>query len=449
MRLAIFGTGYVGLVSSVCFAELGHDVVGVDKNPEVVARLRNGTPTIYEPELQTLFASCLEAGRLKFTTRASDAVQHAEIVFLCVGTPSRSDGSADLSQIEEATRSIAPLLDGYKLIVEKSTVPVDTAERIRRIVRQFAVPGQPFDVASNPEFLREGSAIRDFRRPDRIVVGADTERARALLLELYGAGFNCPIIVTDVKTAELIKHTANAFLATKISFINMVSDLCERVGIDVAAVTRGIGSDPRIGDRFLDAGLGYAGPCLPKDIKALIKLADDTGADFGLLRDVEQINQSRTDRLLKKIERALSTPRGRVIGVLGVAFKPNTDDVRGAPSLEVIPALLGAGAALQVYDPRALRNLRRFCPPGGQLRYATSARDAARSADALVILTDWEEFRRLELAKLRTIMRSPIVIDGRNLFNPVEMQAMGFAYYTLGRGDVTGSRRLVEVSAVS
>ncbi len=449
MRLAIFGTGYVGLVSSVCFAELGHDVVGVDKNPEVVARLRDGTPTIYEPELQTLFVSCLEAGRLKFTTRASDAVQHAEIVFLCVGTPSRSDGSADLSQIEEATRSIAPLLDGYKLIVEKSTVPVDTAERIRRIVRQFAAPGQPFDVASNPEFLREGSAIRDFRRPDRIVVGADTERARALLLELYGAGFNCPIIVTDVKTAELIKHTANAFLATKISFINMVSDLCERVGIDVAAVTRGIGSDPRIGDRFLDAGLGYAGPCLPKDIKALIKLADETGADFALLRDVEQINQSRTDRLLKKIEHALSNPRGRVIGVLGVAFKANTDDVRGAPSLEVIPALLGAGAALQVYDPHALQNLRRFCPPGGQLRYATSARDAARSADALVILTDWEEFRRLELAQLRTIMRSPIVIDGRNLFNPVEMQAMGFAYYTLGRGDVTGSRRLVEMSAVS
>src|SRR5438309_3325127 len=346
MRLGIFGTGYAGLVTAVGLAEVGHTVTAIDKDPDIVARLSDGTPTIHEPGLQELLTANLDSGRLRFTTRAEDAMSASDIVFLCVGTPPRADGRADLGQVEEVARTIAPLLDGYKLIVEKSTVPARTAHWIDWTIRRLAGPEREFDVASNPEFLREGSAVQDFLHPDRIVIGADTGRARSLLRVLYERSFDCPIVVTSVTTAELIKQTANSFLATKISFINLVSDVCEKLDVDVAAVAKGIGLDPRIGSDFLRAGLGFGGSCLPKDLSALIRVAEDKGVDIGMLRAVEHINSARVDRLLAKVERALWVVRHKVVAVLGVAFKPDTDDIRGAPSLGVIPRLHAAGTIL-------------------------------------------------------------------------------------------------------
>jgi len=353
-----------------------------------------------------------------------------------VGTPARADGRADLRQVEEVARTIAPLLDGYKLIVEKSTVPARTASWIDWTIRRLAGPEREFDVASNPEFLREGTAVRDFLEPDRIVIGADTRRARSLLRDLYETNFDCPIVVTSVTAAELIKHTSNAFLATKISFINLVSDLCAELG-DVATVARGVGLDPRIGGHFLDAGLGFGGSCLPKDLRALITVAEDNGVDVAMLREVERINTARVDRLLAKVERALWVLPHKVIGVLGVAFKANTDDIRGAPSLAIIPRLHGAGAILRIYDPIAARNFQKLYPPDDRLTYVESAFEAARGADALVILTEWDEFRTLDLDTIRSLVRTPIVVDGRNLFEPARMRAASFEYYSLGRGDAS------------
>jgi UDPglucose 6-dehydrogenase len=436
MRLGVFGAGYAGLVTSVGLAELGHAVTAIDKDPDIVARLSDGQPTFHEPGLQELLTSNLHAGRLRFTTRAEEATAAADILFLCVGTPPRADGRADLCQVEEVARTIAPLLDGYKLVVEKSTVPARTAYWIEWTIRRLAGREREFDVASNPEFLREGSAVRDFLEPTRIVIGADTGRARSLLLDLYARSFDCPIVVTSVTTAELIKQTANAFLATKISFINLVADLCEELGVDVTTVARGVGLDPRIGSDFLRAGLGFGGSCLPKDLSALMRVAEDKGVDVGMLRAVEHINSARVDRLLAKVERALWVVRHKVVAVLGVAFKPDTDDIRGAPSLGVIPRLYDAGAILRVYDPAAVPKLKALHPPDDRLSYAESAIEAARGAHALVILTDWEEFRSLDLGRVRSLMRTPIIVDGRNLFEPAQMQAAGFEYYSLGRGEV-------------
>ena len=436
MRLGVFGTGYAGLVTAVGLAELGHAVTAIDKDPDIVARLSDGKPTFHEPGLQELLTSNLQAGRLRFTTRAEEATAAADIIFLCVGTPPRADGRADLCQVEEVARTIAPLLDGYKLVVEKSTVPARTAYWIDWTIRRLAGREREFDVASNPEFLREGSAVRDFLEPDRIVIGADTGRARSLLLDLYERSFDCPIVVTSVTTAELIKQTANAFLATKISFINLVADLCEELGVDVTTVARGVGLDPRVGSDFLRAGLGFGGSCLPKDLSALIRVAEDKGVDIGMLREVEHINTARVDRLLAKVERALWVVRHKVVAVLGVAFKPDTDDIRGAPSLGVIPRLHDAGAILRVYDPAAMRRLKALHPPDDRLTYVESALEAARGAHALVVLTDWEEFRSLDLGRVRSLMRTPIIVDGRNLFEPAQMQAAGFEYYSLGRGEV-------------
>src|SRR6266516_4887630 len=396
MRLGIFGTGYAGLVTAVGLAEVGHTVTAIDKDPDIVARLSDGTPHIHEPGLQELLTANLEAGKLRFSTRAEDVMSASDIIFLCVGTPPRADGRADLSQVEEVSRTIAQQLDGYKLIVEKSPVPARTAYWIDTTIRRLAGPEHEFDVASNPEFLREGSAVRDFLQPDRIVIGADTDRARSLLLDLY-----------------------------------------EELGVDVATVARGIGLDPRIGSHFLNAGLGFGGSCLPKDLSALIKVAEGNGVDVGMLREVERINTARVDRLLAKVERALWVVRNKVIAVFGVAFKPDTDDIRGAPSLGVVPRLHGAGAILRVYDPAATRKLERLYPPDDRLTYVESAFEAVRDAHALVILTDWEEFRSLDLGRVRSLMRTPIVVDGRNLFELTQMQAAGFEYYSLGRGEAT------------
>lgn len=436
----------MGLVTSVCFAELGHSVTAVDKDPERVARLADGASTIFEPGLQEMLISNYQAGRLTFTTSAERGMSSSEVVFLCVGTPSRSNGEADLSQVEEVVNGIASMLNGYKLIVEKSTVPVNTADWIDRKIRRLAAPDHEYDVASNPEFLREGSAVRDFLHPDRIVIGADSERARALMLTLYQKDFDCPILVTNVKTAELIKHASNAFLASKISFINMVADLCEEVGVDVSVVAKGLGLDRRIAPHFLDAGLGFGGSCFGKDLKAFVRIAEELGVDFSLLREVERINEARVERLLKKLDRALGSARGKTVGVLGVAFKPNTDDIRDAASLRVIPRLRKKGAILRIYDPQAAQNLAKAIPPGDGFRHVESAYEAARDAHALVILTDWDEFRSLDLARVRSLMRTPVIVDGRNLFEPAEMRARGFEYRSLGRGDCGPLRRLPTTS---
>jgi UDPglucose 6-dehydrogenase len=412
-------------------------VTAIDKNAATVAALSQGTPTIREPGLPELLAANLASGRLHFTTRPEDVISASDIIFVCVGTPPRNDGRADLAQVEEVARTIAPLLDGYKLIVEKSTVPARTARWIDWTIRRIAGPEREFDVASNPEFLREGTAVSDFLDPDRIVIGADSARARSLLLDLYKPYFDCPIVLTSVTTAEFIKQTANAFLAAKVSFINVVSDLCEALGVDVTTVAKGVGLDRRIGGHFVNAGLGFGGSCLPKDLSALITVAEDHGVDIDLLKEVERINNARVERLLAKIERALWVLRHKVIAVLGATFKPNTDDIRGAPSLTVIPWLHAAGANLRVYDPAAVPKLKKLFRPDDRLTYAATALEAARDANALVILTDWDEFRMLDLKLVRSLMRTPIIVDGRNLFAPAEMQAAGFEYYSLGRGDVT------------
>jgi UDPglucose 6-dehydrogenase len=436
MKLGIFGTGYVGLVTAVCFAELGHTVVAVDKDPRVVARLGDGDPTLYEPELRELLVSNLQSGRLAFSMSAEDALATSEIVFLCVGTPSRSDGRADLSQVEEVVRSIAPMLNHYKLIVEKSTVPINTAYCIDRAVRQLIGSDGDYEVASNPEFIREGSAIQDFLHPDRIVIGANSERARTLLLELYQPDFDCPIVATSVKMAEFIKHAANAFLATKISFINMISDLCDEVGADVSMVARGIGLDHRIGPHFLDAGLGFGGSCFRKDLSAFVRIAEELAVDFSLLREVDSINEARVERLLRKLERALWVMRDKTVGVLGVAFKANTDDIREAPSLKVIPRLRDSGVLTRVYDPQAAGRMASVFPPDERLTYVESPYEAARGAHALMVLTDWDELRSLDLVRLRSLMRAPVIVDGRNLLEPAQMREEGLEYYNLGRGDV-------------
>ena len=441
MKIGIFGTGYVGLVTAVCFAKLGHSVVAADKDPEVVARLAAGTPTLYEPGLHELLRTNLATGRLTFTTSAEAALRSSEIVFLCVGTPQQPNGCADLSQVDAVIGSVAPQLNGYTLIVEKSTVPINTAACIERAIRHLTGANVEFDVASNPEFLREGSAIQDFLHPDRIVIGADSPRARALLLDLYRPDFVCPILLTDIKTAEAIKHAANAFLATKISFINMVADLCERVGADITKVARGIGLDHRIGPHFLQAGLGFGGSCFPKDLKALVRIAEDLGVDFSLLREVERINGARVPRFLKVLSEALWVLRDKTVGVLGVAFKANTDDIRDAPSLRVIPQLREHGALLRIYDPQAAAKMAMRFPAEAALQYVRSACEAATGAHALLILTDWDEFRSLDWQRLRRLMRTPIIVDGRNLLDPAAMRERGFEYYSVGRTNTPDSPR--------
>jgi UDPglucose 6-dehydrogenase len=451
MRIGIFGTGYVGLVTAVCFAKLGHSVVAMDKDPGVIARLAAGLPTLYEPGLRELLEANLGNGRLTFTTSPEVALRTVDLVFLCVGTPLQADGSADLSQLDEVIGALAPRLDGYKLIVEKSTVPVNTAVRMERVLRQLTAPGVEFDVASNPEFLREGSAIDDFLHPDRIVIGADSARARAMLLDLYQHDFDCPILVTDVGTAELIKHAANSFLATKISFINMVADLCDQVGADVSLVARGIGLDRRIGPDFLQAGLGFGGSCLGKDLKAFVRIAEDLGVDFGLLREVDRVNSLRADRLFKKLTRALWVIRNKTVAVFGVAFKPNTDDIREAVSLCVVPRLREYGAHVRIYDPKAAAKFAERYPAGDRLSYAQSAYEAVEGAHAVVLLTEWNEFRSLDWERVRAIMAAPVVVDGRNVLDPPQMHSRGFEYYSLGRGDVTaaGPRSLLTIGDTS
>lgn len=447
MQICIVGTGYVGLVTGTCLAEIGHRVVCVDDDREKVEVLQAGGMPIYEPGLEELVARNTREGRLAFTADLKEGIEAAMVVFICVGTPPLEDGDADLSAVEQVARRVGELSSSYKLVVEKSTVPVQTGMWIQRTLRVYGDGGKiEFDVASNPEFLREGSAVEDFLHPDRIVVGVENSRAERLLREIYDPivrrTFSCPLhaecsgaapvpfLVTDIRSAELIKHASNSFLATKISFINSVADLCELVGADIELVAEGMGLDRRIGRAFLRAGLGFGGFCFPKDLQAFVKIAEKCGHDFHLLREVERINQARIPQAIRRLKDQLWILKDKVIGVWGLAFKPDTDDVRYSPALALIKQLLVEGVSVKAYDPKAIKKARREIP---SLACCQDPYEAISGADALVVATEWKELESLDLTRVKTLMRRPLVFDGRNLFNQEKMKSMGFEYLGVGR----------------
>jgi UDPglucose 6-dehydrogenase len=438
MNICVVGSGYVGLVTGAVFADLGNDVVCVDNVAEKVEALKAGHVPIYEPGLEEMIARNAADGRLSFTTDLTAAVRRSVIVFITVGTPSGKDGQADLGAVEEVAREIGQAMERYTVIVNKSTVPVGTGEFVRDVIERHQRATVPFDVVSNPEFLREGSAIEDTLRPDRIVIGAPTQQVAMTLLELY-APLERPMIITDVPSAEMIKYASNAYLATKISFANAIANICEMAGADVTQVVKGMGLDARIGPAFLQAGLGYGGSCFPKDTDSLIHTADDLGYDFGLLRAVVDVNRERASHLMAKIEKALAPLDDKVVAVLGLAFKPNTDDMREAKSIEVVAGLVEQGVAVRAYDPVAMGNARRVLP--ASVTYCDSAHLAAEGADAVVLLTEWNEFKLLNLERLRGVMRRPVIFDGRNLWEPERMRRLGFEYHSIGRRPVVPSER--------
>jgi UDPglucose 6-dehydrogenase len=433
MRIVVVGTGYVGLVSGACFSEFGVSVTCVDTDASKIARLQRGEMPIYEPGLEALVGTNAAAGRLVFSTDLRAALHGAEAVFIAVGTPSRrGDGHADLSYVFAAAADIGRALTDYAVVVTKSTVPVGTGREVAAILDQVC-PGGRFDVASNPEFLREGSAIEDFMRPDRVVIGADSERACAVLRQLYRPLYliETPMVFTDIETAELIKYAANAFLATKITFINEIADLCEVVGADVQDVARGIGLDGRIGRKFLHAGPGFGGSCFPKDCRALVRTAREAEAGLALVETVVQVNEARKRRMADKIITACGGDvAGRTLAVLGLTFKPNTDDMRDSPSLEILPRLIAAGAQIRAFDPEGMAEARKLMP---DLAYCNDAYETMRSADALVLLTEWNEFRALDLARVKDLLMRPLVIDLRNIYQPAELTAVGLCYVSIGR----------------
>lgn len=435
MKLAIIGSGYVGLVSGACFAELGHDVICVDSNPEKIAQLQAGEVPIYEPDLEGLVQTNVSAGRLLFSTEVSEGVRFADILFICVGTPPLPGGGVDLSALENVIREIASHMDSYKLIVEKSTVPVKTAESLELLAQKHLKNTDiPFDLASNPEFLSEGRAIADFMHPDRIVLGVKSEQAMTLLVELY-APLNAPLLITDINSAELIKHASNAFLAMKISYANALSALCDAAGADINKVTKGIGLDHRIGPEFLKAGIGYGGSCFPKDVSGFIKIAEELDYDFTLLKSVQDINQQQQQRFLDKICGIIGTLKDKKLALLGLSFKPNTDDIREAPSLALMEKLLTAGAQLSVYDPVATRHVKALF--GERVNYADDPYSACQQADAALFLTEWREFTFLDLPRLKSCLHQPVVIDGRNIFEPGKMERLGFHYASMGQNSQT------------
>ena len=433
MKIAMIGSGYVGLVSGACFSEFGHDVVCVDKDATKIARLNAGEVPIYEPGLDQVMARNVSAGRLSFSTDLAGAVGGADAVFIAVGTPSRrGDGHADLTYVYAAAEELAQSLSGFTVVVTKSTVPVGTGREVERIIRKTS-PAANFAVASNPEFLREGSAINDFMRPDRVVIGTESEQAKDVLRRLYRPLYliETPILFTALESAELIKYAANAFLAMKISYINEVADLCEKLGADVHDVAKGIGLDGRIGSKFLHPGPGYGGSCFPKDTLALVKTARDAGAPITLVEATVGVNDARKHAMVARIRAAGGgTLRGKTVAVLGLTFKPNTDDMRDAPSLVILPALAADGARIQAFDPVGMEEARRLLPG---IIYCDDAYGAMAGADALVILTEWNGFRALDPARMKGLMKSPVLIDLRNIYRADEMRAAGFSYSSLGR----------------
>ena len=436
MHVAMIGTGYVGLVSGACFSEFGHEVTCVDKDADRIERLKRDELPIYEPGLDALVASNVKDGRLSFTTDLAPAVARADAVFIAVGTPSRrGDGEADLTYVYTAAKEIAAALDGYTVVVTKSTVPVGTGREVRRIIAA-ARPDLEFDVASNPEFLREGSAIEDFMRPDRVVCGAESDRARELLRALYRPLFlnETPVMFTSLETAELIKYAGNTFLATKVTFINEIADLCEQVGVNVQDVARGIGLDRRIGSKFLHAGPGYGGSCFPKDTRALLGIARRAGAPLKVVETVVAVNEQRKLNMAEKVIGACGgSVHGKTIAVLGLTFKPNTDDMRESPSLAIVPALQAAGAAVHAFDPEGMDEARKLL---NGVTWCADAYEAMKGADALVIVTEWNQFRALDLERAKGLLRRPLMVDLRSIYKPGEMQAAGFEYHSVGRPTV-------------
>jgi UDPglucose 6-dehydrogenase len=434
MRIAMIGSGYVGLVSGACLSEFGHSVICIDKDEVKIAALMRGVIPIFEPGLEEVVAANVKAGRLSFGSDLAAAVKDADAVFIGVGTPSRrGDGHADLTYVYAAAEEIAAALTGHTLVVTKSTVPVGTSRQVEAIIRK-ANPAADFDMASNPEFLREGSALEDFRRPDRVVVGCDSERARAVMREVYRPLFlnETPILFTSRETSELIKYAANAFLATKITFINEMADICDKVGGDVQDVARGIGLDGRIGKKFLNAGPGYGGSCFPKDTLALVRTAQELGAPSRIIEAVVAVNDARKSNMARKIEAAFGGVRGKTIAVLGLTFKPNTDDMRDAPSLVIVPALQSEGATVRAYDPEGMKEARKHL----DVQYCADAYEALQGADGVVILTEWNEFRALDLPKVKAALKQPLMVDLRNIYRPDLMAQAGFTYVSVGRASI-------------
>ncbi|MEM9044092.1 MAG: UDP-glucose/GDP-mannose dehydrogenase family protein [Pseudomonadota bacterium] len=434
MRITMIGSGYVGLVSGVCFSDFGHDVICVDKNADKIAALQRGEVPIFEPGLEALMAANTAAGRLSFTTDLSEAMQGADAVFIGVGTPTRrGDGHADLTYVYQAAEELAPLLESPTIVVVKSTVPVGTNAEVARRVRATA-PEADFDIASNPEFLREGAAIEDFMRPDRVVVGVETDRAQKVMSEIYRPLFlrETPMVFTSLESAEMIKYAANAFLATKITFINEIADLCEKCGADVQSVAKGIGLDGRIGSKFLHPGPGYGGSCFPKDTTALARIGQDHASPMRIVETVISVNDARKRAMVEKIREALGDQiAGKRIAVLGVTFKPNTDDMRDSPSLTIVPALIGAGAEVRVVDPEGRKEGEALLPG---VTWVDDSYDAAREVDAIVVLTEWNQFRGLDLTRLAQSMRGNVLVDLRNIYVPEDASEAGFEYTSVGRG---------------
>ena len=467
VQVGVVGSGYVGLVAAVCFAEMGHNVICVDNDERKVAALRSGDTLIHEKHLTELLERHRNAN-IRFTTDLHETTRECEAIFIAVGTPQSETGDADLSYVEAVACEIARSLSSYKVIVEKSTVPVYTNEWIRRSMERNGVARELFDVVSNPEFLREGTAVADFLHPDRIVVGADSARAAAMLGAIYApltsgayytradaiAGARSaaqppPLLDTSTKSAEIIKHASNAFLALKISFINAISNLCEATDANIEQVARGIGLDSRIGPKFLRPGIGYGGSCFPKDVAAFRSVAEQLGIDFNLLTEVEKINTQQKKRFLSKVRSALWTLRGKRVGVLGLAFKGGTDDIRESPAIDMVELLLGEGCSVVAYDPAAMKRTQQELPAGPQLSYAEDAYGAATDADALLVLTDWAEFAALDLKRLHSAMRYPIVLDGRNLLDPQAMHDYGFTYISIGRAAVYPTREIALAASAS
>jgi UDPglucose 6-dehydrogenase len=441
MRIAMVGTGYVGLVSGACFSEFGVNVACVDKDAQRIRRVQQGEMPIYEPGLEDLVARNLRAGRLSFTTDLAGAVKGADAVFIAVGTPTRrGDGHADLTYVYAAAKEIAVVLNGYAVIVMKSTVPVGTGREVARIIREVN-PHADVDVISNPEFLREGSAINDFMRPDRVIIGAENERAREVMRRLYRPLYliERPIVFTTLETAELTKYAANAFLATKITFINEMADLCEKVGADVHDLARGMGLDGRIGRLFLHPGPGFGGSCFPKDAQALIRTAEQAGAPLRLVETMHAVNEARKRRMADRVVALMGgSVKGKTIAMLGLTFKPNTDDMRDSPSLSIVAVLQGSGARIKAFDPAGMAEAKKLLP---DIAYCDDAYGAIDGADAVVIVTEWNEFRVLDLPRLRKLMRAPLLIDLRNIYSPAEMAGAGFAYHSIGRTSLAPAER--------
>ena len=429
MKLTLIGTGYVGLVTGTCFAEVEHQVVCVDNDPAKVKLLQEGGIPIYEPGLEELVKKNVAAGRLSFTTNTAEGVAKSDVIFIAVPTPPQPDGSVDMSFLEKVARDIAAAMTSYKIVVDKSTVPVQTGDKVAETIKRYCKARVDFDVVSNPEFLREGFAVEDLMHPDRIVVGVRSQRPVPALKEIY-TPFNAPIIITDINSAELIKHASNSFLALKISYINAISVLCEATGANIHEVANGMGMDERIGRRFLQASLGFGGSCFPKDLSAFIKIAEQVGYDFRLLKEVQQINALQMGRFVKKIQDTLWVLKGKTIGVLGLAFKQNTDDVRMSPALDLCYRLQKEGAILRVHDPKAMEKAKAVLK---DVSYVEDMNAVAEGCDALVIATEWDEFKKLDLDRVRKALTAPIMFDGRNLFDPAEMERLGFIYKSIGR----------------